>query len=181
MKINEDNFIEELKNKNNKALEYFINNYSDLILKVSYSVLKDIECSKECANDVLLKIWNSAGNFNKEKSKFTTWVIVLAKNTAIDYLRKDSKHFGQVTIEDNLTADNFDVHEEFENKNNFQLIIDGIKKMENDNKEIFIRRFFFNESLKDISSKMGLTVSGVANRLMRSKKKLQEVIEREVI
>ena len=59
MKINEDNFIGELKNKNPKALDYLVDNYSNLIFKVVISVLGSDkrEEAMECLNDVLLKVW----------------------------------------------------------------------------------------------------------------------------
>ncbi len=51
--INKDNFIQGLRYKDLKALDYLIESYSDLGLKVSYSVLNNRQLSEECVNDVL--------------------------------------------------------------------------------------------------------------------------------
>ncbi|WP_242862437.1 sigma factor [Clostridium massiliamazoniense] len=63
-------FIKELKKKDPKALDYLVDNYSNLIFKIANGILNDRELSKECVNDVILKIWNNSKSFNREENKF---------------------------------------------------------------------------------------------------------------
>ncbi|GFZ30545.1 hypothetical protein CSC2_10710 [Clostridium zeae] len=60
MDINEENILEQLKNKNHKALEYIIYTYSNLIFRVVINVLGESnrEAASECINDILLIVWN---------------------------------------------------------------------------------------------------------------------------
>ena len=53
--VNKDNFILKLKKKDLIALDYLVDNYSYLVLKVSYSVLNNLDLSEECTNDVMLR------------------------------------------------------------------------------------------------------------------------------
>lgn len=179
-KVNSDNLVELLKKHNKEALRYLIDNYSNSMLKVCYSVLRDVEASKECVNDVFLKIWNNVESFDKDKSKFNTWVVVLCKYTSIDYIRKNKKHIENVFINEALTEDTRDFYDELETKENLSKVILEINNMNKASREIFVRRFFLNERIKVIAEKLGMTEAAVGCRILRERKKLKSKFE-EVI
>lgn len=87
--INNENFIYELKMRNEDALNFIIDYYGNLLFQISYKYLKSSELSKECINDVLLKIWDSIEQYNPEKSNFSNWISSITKYTAIDILKKE--------------------------------------------------------------------------------------------
>lgn len=86
--IDKNNFIYELKMRNEDALNFIIDYYGDLLFQISYKYLNSSELSKECINDVLLKIWVSIDQYNPEKNNFSTWISSITKYTAIDILKK---------------------------------------------------------------------------------------------
>ncbi|MNP80395.1 RNA polymerase factor sigma-70 [compost metagenome] len=53
--------------------------------------------------------------------------------------------------------------------------------MEEVSKEIFLRRFFMDEAIKDIAEKLEISVSAVSNRILRGRKKLEVLFREEVI
>jgi RNA polymerase sigma-70 factor (ECF subfamily) len=87
-------YIAELKQKNQRAMDIVINKYSKLLYKVIYSVLgqyKDEGQIEECLSDVFLSIWNNSHKFLGDESRFKSWICVIAKYKAIDYSRKKLK------------------------------------------------------------------------------------------
>ena len=48
---------------------------------------KVVELIKDQDNDIIIKIWNSIESYSPEKSKFTTWLTVVVRNSALNYLR----------------------------------------------------------------------------------------------
>lgn len=59
MKINQDNFVKELRRGNEKALLYVIDEYGGLLRSVIRRKLFSLpDRQEECMNDVLLGIWN---------------------------------------------------------------------------------------------------------------------------
>jgi RNA polymerase sigma-70 factor (ECF subfamily) len=74
VKITESNLVEQLKKKNTKALDFLIDNYSNLIYKVIYYVLNNYSQNvmiEECLNDVFLSIWNHSNMFGLTPSFWT--------------------------------------------------------------------------------------------------------------
>lgn len=175
--INEDNLIHELKNKNIKALDYFIDNYSDLILRVSYSVLKNRELSEECVNEVIWKVWKDIRKLKNKEEKFKKWVIVTAKYTAVDILRKEIKHNNTISIENAKYVQAETLESKFEEKELTHIIKKEIDNMSEKNKEIFERRFFKGDSVKKIGKELGMSESSISNRILREKKKIVFLIK----
>lgn len=186
MKINEDNFIKELKNKNPKALDYLVENYSNLIFKVVLSVMgvDKREEAKECLNDVLLKVWKKINYHDESKSKFASWLIAVSKYNAIDYKRRLCKIENECNIDELMLADERDIEEQILHSESKEELLNVIKDLGSPDKDIFIRKYFLGESLNEISEALKLSISAVNNRLFRGRKLLKErlsLIKGEVI
>jgi RNA polymerase sigma-70 factor (ECF subfamily) len=175
--VDMDNFIERLRHKDLKALDYLVDRYSDLALKVSYTVLNNRELSEECTNDVLLKIWDNISSFKGSKDDFVKWFVVITKRYAIDLLRKEIKHSNSLELMDEIGY----IHEDsaFDKVNKSlegQVVRSTLQKLDEGSREIIVRRYFKDESIDEISADLGISKNAVSNRLLRSKKKLKDVL-----
>ena len=80
MKINEENFIIQLRKRNENALDYVIDNYGWIIKSIVKKHLYNLQSVQdECINDVLMGIWNNITTFDENKSEFKNWVAGIAK------------------------------------------------------------------------------------------------------
>lgn len=80
MKITQDNFIFNLSSKNEKALEYVIDQYGWLVKAIVQKHLYNlVDYQQECINDVFLGIWNNIDSFDSSKNTFKNWVAGIAK------------------------------------------------------------------------------------------------------
>ena len=87
MNIDKNNFIEQIKNKNQKALEFVVDNYSNLVFKVVRTTLNSafqVQHTEECVNDVFWAVWNNIESFDSEKGNFKYWITAIAKYKSID-------------------------------------------------------------------------------------------------
>ena len=101
LRITEENFIEEIKKRNEIALEYVIENYGWIlktVLKKHLFYLQDYY--DECMNDCFLGIWENIESYNPNKSSFKNWIGGIAKYKSIDYTRKYLKDLDNRNIED---------------------------------------------------------------------------------
>lgn len=175
--IDKDNFIKGLKYKDLKALDYFVDNYSDLALKVSYGVLNNIELSKECANEVLLKVWDNITSFKGSNEEFIKWFAVITKRHAIDFLRKEKRQNTLELKEDIAYTLDDSTFEEVSRKLRGDELKSRLDMLDESSKEIIIRRYFEDKSIEEISSNLGIGKSAVSNRLLRAKKKLKQLFK----
>ncbi|ENK1242110.1 sigma-70 family RNA polymerase sigma factor [Clostridium sporogenes] len=180
MQINEDNFINRLRYKDPKALEYAFDTYCDYIYKVVFSVFGSKEYSTymdECINDIFMCLWDNIDKFHEEKGNFKYWFKAVAKYKAINYKKKIIKDTNIDCIENYI----FESKEQVENliisKENKDEIINMIKDLKGMDREIFIRRYLIQEDIVDIANYLGVNRSVVDNRLSRSRKILKEKLE----
>lgn len=174
--INSKNYIAYLKSKNLEALDYIIDKYSNLMFKVAYSVLNNRELSNECINDAYMKIWSCASDFEGNEDNFRNWVCTITKYRAIDMLRKEEKH------QENFNIDDLE-QKMFINQNKREEVMilkDVINSMEDIDREIFVRRFFYEEKISNIAKIMNMSENAVNLRILRGKKRVYKVFEEEV-
>ena len=85
-----DLLIKQFQQKNHDAFEELYGMYAENICGVIYTIIKDKERAEELCQDVFVKIWAKSSSYNASKGRFFTWVLNIARNTAIDELRSKS-------------------------------------------------------------------------------------------
>ncbi|MBL4663887.1 MAG: sigma-70 family RNA polymerase sigma factor [Flavobacteriaceae bacterium] len=98
-----DELILEMQNGNHAALSKIYDMYSKAIYGIVISFVRNHSIAEEVLQDVFVKVWNNSGSYNPTKGRFYTWLLNIARNTAIDVTR--SKAFKNSTK--NLTTENF--------------------------------------------------------------------------
>lgn len=169
------NDIEELKLGNLDILEKVIDDYSNLVFKVSYSILNNRELSNEAVNETFFKVWSNIKYFNKDEKSFKNWICTIAKYTAIDMLRQEKRHNNKISIDDVL-LEVTDKKIDIENK----IIIENtINQFNGKDKEIFIRRFYKNQEINKISKELNMSENAIYLRISRVKKILTKKLSEE--
>ncbi|MGE8290811.1 MAG: RNA polymerase sigma factor [Sphingobacterium sp.] len=81
----EETLILLLKKKNQQAFSYLYDNYSEALYGVVCRIIASSEHAEEVIQDVFVKIWKHVDLFDAEKGRLYTWMISIARNTALDY------------------------------------------------------------------------------------------------
>lgn len=121
--------IEKYLEGDEKSLEILIQNYLGPIYRFAYRYAGNEKDAEDITQDVFVKMWRNLKKFDQNKS-FKTWIFSIAKNTAIDFLRKSrSASGGKKAIpfsQEETFADTAPLPQEIFEK---QEIIQGLKSM----------------------------------------------------
>ena len=98
-----ETLVKKFQDKDQVAFEKLYGMYSKSIHGVVYNIVKDADIADELMQDVFIKAWYKAETYSSKKGRFFTWILNIARNTAIDQTR--SKAFKQ--SKQNLNADFF--------------------------------------------------------------------------
>lgn len=71
-----------------KALKALYKATSSHLFAVLLRILRNTSHAEDCLQQVYLKIWNSAGQYNPEIARPMTWMNTIARNQALDWLRR---------------------------------------------------------------------------------------------
>ncbi|NFK30018.1 sigma-70 family RNA polymerase sigma factor [Clostridium botulinum] len=178
MKIEEGNFIFELRKKNEKALDYVIDNYGWIIKSIVKKHLYNLQSIQdECINDILLGIWNNIESFDESKGDFKNWVAGISKFKCIDYKRKYLKGLEYENIDDLNISTPDNVHEEIVKSELESDIEDILSCLKEKDRELFYKLYIEEKEVSDITKEMGIKRETVYNRLSRGKKKIQKIFK----
>lgn len=175
MKINEKNFVTQLRLHNEKALLYVIDAYGGLLVSIIRKHFYAIpEMEEECLNDVLLKIWQNIESFDESKSSFKNWAAAIATYRSIDYLRIYQKELYRIDIEEvNISQDDSALAHllEKEISEELELLLGCLNSSD---RELFLRLYVEEESVEQISRDTGMEKTVIYNRVSRGKKKIRK-------
>lgn len=177
MKINEENFLNQLKKKNEKALDYVIDTYGWIIKSVIKKHLYNLQSVQdECINDVLLGLWNNIDKFDENKSEFKNWIAGIAKFKAIDYKRKYLRELDNENVDDlNITVDD-SIHELLKNELSLEMqeMMNSLKEKD---RELFYKLYVEEIEVDKVSQETGIKRDVIYNRVSRAKKKLRDIFK----
>ncbi len=101
--MTQDDLLVLIADKDEKAFSHIYNMYSKSLFSVISNLVKEREEAEDVLQEVFVKIWKNIDTYNEGKGRFYTWIVNIARNTAIDKLR--SKGFNN--SRKNLPSDNF--------------------------------------------------------------------------
>ena len=85
--MNLDDLIQQFQQKDKIAFEKLYTMYAENICGVINTIIQNPERAEELCQDVFVKIWEKSDSYNPTKGRFFTWILNIARNTAIDELR----------------------------------------------------------------------------------------------
>lgn len=71
-----------------RAFDAFYDRYVNLVYSIAFSILGDPPLAEDVTQDVFLKIWRNLETYDPAKARVNTWMSRIARNRAIDVLRK---------------------------------------------------------------------------------------------
>nr|WP_319488618.1 sigma-70 family RNA polymerase sigma factor [uncultured Caproiciproducens sp.] len=166
-----------MENKPADGLYEIIKKYRSFVAAITGRILhgneQDVE---ECINDTFLSVWKAFGSNNHQIVNLKGYLACAARNTAINRYRQLAKR-NVIDIDEINIAEENDMLLEFENRNNAIVLQELIAALDEPDREIFIRKYFLFERIKDIAVRMDLDEIHVKNRLYCGKQKLRKQLK----
>ncbi len=85
--IPEETLVELLKQRDPKSFEYLYRNYSTALYSLSLRIVRSKDLVDDVIQDTFTKIWKNIGYYERKKGTLFTWMLNIARNTAIDRIR----------------------------------------------------------------------------------------------
>ncbi|MFC0426724.1 RNA polymerase sigma factor [Chryseobacterium scophthalmum] len=151
-------------------------NYSGALYGVILRIVQSKEYTEEIIQDVFVKVWNSIHQYDSTKGRFYTWMINIARNTAIDYLK--SKSF-QKQLKNQPLPDFVYENAELTTTNNSDFI--GFNKvlesLESDKQELIDLAYYQGFTQSEISEKLNMPLGTVKTKMRNALIKLKDLLK----
>ena len=180
----EDGAIVELFwDRNEEALAHTEGAYGAYCKTIANNLLHDAEDAKECLDDTLLAAWNSIPP--KKPGCLRTYLGKLTREIAVDRLRKKLAE-KRIPLEATVPFDELEaivgengVDEAVGVSELARLVSAFLRTQKEVDRDLFIRRYWYYDSVEDLCRRYGFGRSRVLVKLKRTRDKLALYLKKE--
>ena len=170
-------------NRSEEAIAHTMRTYGRYLMKLAMNILRLRQEAEECVNDTYLSAWNQLPPDRPEK--LMPYLGRIARCLALnryDYLtaRKRSAEFTlQLSeLEDCLPASG-SVERQYESAELAAAISAFLRGLEEEPRNLFIRRYWYSDSIRQLAARYGMGESKVKSQLFRIRGRPREYLNKE--
>lgn len=176
--------IKKAKENNQVAFNFLLDSFWNDV----YGYLLKRTQNENDAEDIAIQTFSRA--FDKidifdERYKFKTWLITIAKNIHIDFLRRKKTSFSNETTREDeervhgIIDESPTPEDKIITEQNLAKLLRDIKKLKPKYQEVINLRFFQELSYEEIATELNEPMNNIKVKLLRAKKLLAEIIQKQ--
>lgn len=168
--------------RNESAIKETDIKYGKLCFHISFQILGNNEDSEECVNDTYLCVWNKIPP--TRPNSFMAFISKITRNLSLkrlEYLKamkRNPEAFASFNELEEILPDT-SIMPEVEDEEISKLISEFLKHEKETTRNVFLRRYWFSDSVSDIAARYSYTESKVKNMLYHTRNKLREYLKKE--
>ncbi len=171
-----ETLISQFKKKDEKAFETLYHMYSDSMHGVIYNIVRDHNIAEEVMQDVFIKAWNNASSYASEKGRFFTWLLNIARNSAIDKTRSKSFKNSRKNLDVGYFVDILETSESLDDKTDAIGITKYVSNLAKKCIEIIELLYFKGYTQKEASETLDMPIGTIKTRNRNCIKELREMV-----
>ena len=158
------------------GLEAFIERYTPYVAAIAARMIPGCPQEwEELTADVFLCAWRERKKLQPGKVK--SWLATVARNRVLNRLRERRELLP--LEEDILVLAQDSPQRELEAQEAAQLVRAALETLEPSDRELFVRHYYYGQTVEKSAEEMGMNCSTAKNRLRRGREKLKWQLERE--
>lgn len=183
--MDDKQIIELYFSRDEAAIDETDKKYGKLCYGVAYNLLRDLQDSEECLNDTYLAAWNKMPPENP--NALSAFLVRIVRNISISIFRakrakKRYSGFETLLSElDECIPSPSNTENEVEGRELSRIVDDWLQGQFDSDCAIFVRRYFYGETVTKIADDFGLTPDKMSQRLFALRKRLKAYLQKEGI
>lgn len=159
--------------------------YGKTLRRISFNILSNREDSEECVNDTYLNAWNAIPP--ERPIRLLAWLGRITRNLSLNRFYKNhaEKRGGQAYILlselSECIPDRQTVEDEIDGNLLTEAVVRWLKSLSGEECALFLRRYWFGDSLAALSRLIQTDPNRLAGRMFRLRQSLKDSLEKEGI
>lgn len=180
--MDDQRIIELFFARSELAIQSLAAKYEKLLHKISFQILHNDEDVAECINDTYLGVWNAIPP--TRPNPLSAFVCKITRNLSLNKYRSNTAAKRDASLDISLeelapSIPTPSAEEEWNAKELGKQINRFLHTLGQENRVLFIRRYWFADSVKDIARDMQISENLASVRLKRIRKQLKLFLEKE--
>lgn len=181
--MEDSRIIELFYARSEQAIKELSKKYGALCTHVARNILNSRQDAEECVNDAYLGAWNTIPPENPNPLR--TYICRIVRNLSImryhsNTAKKRNSYYDAALdeLEDCITSAS-SVEDEISVRELSRLLDAFLDNLDVENRVIFVRRYWYSDSVSEIAEKLGVSSNNISVRLSRIRSKLKKILEKE--
>lgn len=180
--MDDQQIIDLYFDRNEQAITETDVKYGKLCHSIAYNILSNREDSEECVSDTYIGVWNTIPPTRPDN--FMAFVCRIARNLSLkrlEFLKREKRSADVILSLDELSAVLPDERyvPDVSDEDVGRLISQFLRTQKEDVRNVFIRKYYFFDSVKEIAKRYSFTESKVKNMLFYTRNKLKDYLIKE--
>lgn len=182
--MDDENIIELYFSRNESAIKETSLKYGALCFEVANNILNSRPDSEECVSDTYLGVWNAIPPTRPQC--FRAFILRLTRNISLSRLRRNLAKKRSRSVEISLTEleavlPDESLRPDMGGEELGWTVNEFLKQLDPDSRNIFLRKYWFFDSVAEIASRFSFSQSKVKSSLFHTREKLKKyLLERGV-
>ncbi len=151
-----------VKGGNQQAMTELFDQYSGMVYSVALRVLKDPGQAEDVMQEIFFQVWRNPDAFVSGRGSLGAWLAVMARNRAIDLLRRRRP---TDSVDDVVLASNSDLGSEVERNRMMEKVRGVLKDLPMEQQKSVEMAFFEGLTHSEIAAKTGDPLGTVKTRI----------------
>lgn len=182
--MEDDKIVQLYLNRDESAIKLSSEKYGSRLRALSLSITSDMQTSEECENDTYLQAWNLMPP-NEPRTYLYAFLARIARHISIDRCRdrvslKRDGYILELSEEmETCLPPSDDIENALDEKELGKAISTYLQMVSQEKRVIFVRRYFYLDSVAEISKRCAISESKVKSSLFRTRNDLREYLLKE--
>ena len=182
MQVTDDQMLALLDSNPSEGIKQLIDCYSALVYNVVYGKLGNVFSSddiEEFVGFVFSKIYEKRGEIDFSRGTLKGYIATIAGRMSIDEYRRQVSRVHTEPITDEMadgTSGEGNLQEIVEQSLDEKALIEALKHIGAKDRDLLIRRYYYNQSSVQIAKELQLSGAAVRMRISRALKKLRQLL-----
>lgn len=182
--MDDEKIVELYLQRDEAAIGRSAEKYGERLRSLAYGITREIETAEECENDTYLEAWNRIPP-HEPKNYLYAFLAKITRHTSINRCRERNRlkrkaYICELSAEmEECIPSPDDAESRLDDMMLAEAINGFLKKLDEEKRNIFIRRYWYMDSVGEISARFGISESKVKTTLFRCRKKFREHLEKE--
>lgn len=179
----EQAFLQRLQRRDPDAAAELYDRYGRLVYSLIYRMVRNQAVAEEIVQEAFLRIWHRAQFFDPEKGSFSTWIVAVARNQAIDYLRSVTgrQWKGEVAMDVMDEPAHFtDIEEDLIQTDRVRQIRHAISHLKETHRQVIELAYFEGLSQTEIAERISQPLGTVKTWMRTGLKLLRDELDQKV-
>ena len=168
--------VRRLRQRDPRALGELYDRYGRLAFSLILRIVRDAGVAEDLVQETFLRVWNRAGGFDAEKGAIGPWLLAVARNRAIDYLRSASGRERNALELEEAEHPSFyrDMESEILQSDRARRVKAALKKLSPQQREVIELAYFEGLSQTEMAERMGQPLGTVKTWVRTALKNLRD-------